>query len=663
MAFADFVQSEDKIISKSVKEDLKRLKTESDTKLKHISDAYKTMLLATTDGIVSGLADTSEDINDVITGVDFSGTITTPPRIQTPIPTPTPTPEMEPESQKTPSDSGTEEIVQAVHTTHIAEVAQNDSLLGSVKSLNTNIIDLGESVDTISAEMIGNSTFAEEQDREQSVYDDDMLDAAEATAEGIGDIASGLESDDEKTDVGSLLKAIAAAGLIVGIFKGKDLLKGITLWRLGMVKRIKDMYVGIGKGMFNITKSVALNVNRFIIQPLGSAFKKFSPQWLRNIGTSIGQKGMPVLNRLRSLFQWFRNNRIVSFLDDIIRTGTGAASSLFSKIKSVFDVFKSVAMRIPGVAGLVKKVGLVVGKVARFAGLVGVIIMVVDALVQGIMGAFKGWTEGGTLYEKIVGGITGAIRGVWKSIVGDLTNLVFDLIGFMIGGIGKLFGIKGMSKMGDAIKKFDIMVVFDMFMDTVKWFFLVAVPGVFKGIKMLFSKDGRKKLWKVITTAISDLISTIWEGLKNIVGGIGSRISNWWKGGDEDLKSTIPHKGKTAEAFKESFNSTLTTPEAALTSTPIGTSPTIVPFTPMTVEERMDMHGRGEQYKEWKEKNKRGKGLMDTANENKETERSITNIITTNQLIPQTAVQVSNGTTTVAFPESGTDQNATKAKY
>ena len=662
MAFADFVQSEEKIISESVKEDLKRLKTESDTKLKHISDAYKTMLLATTDGIVSGLSDASEDINNVITGVDFSGTITTPPRIQTPIPTPTPTPEIEPESQKTPSDSGTEEIVQAVHTTHIAEIAQNDSLLGSVKSLNTNIIDLGESVDTISAEMIGNNTFAEEQDREQSVYDDDMLDAAETTAEGIGDIASGLESDDEKTDVGSLLKAIAAAGLIVGIFKGKDLIKNITLWRLGMVKHIKDMYVGIGKGMFGITKSVALNVNRFIIQPLGSIFKKFSPQWLRNIGTSIGQKGMPVLNRLRSLFQWFRNNRIVSFLDDIIRTGTGAASSLFSKMKSVFDVFKSVAMRVPGVAGLVKKVGLVVGKVARFAGLVGVIIMVVDGLVQGIMGAFKGWTEGGTLYEKIVGGITGAIRGVWKSIVGDLTNLVFDLIGFMIGGIGKLFGIESMGKLGDAIKKFDIMVVYDKFLDMVRWIFLKAIPGVFKGIKMLFSKDGRKKLWKVISTAISDLISTIWEGLKGIVGGIGSRISNWWKGG-EDIKSTVPDKGKTAEAFRESFNNTLTTPEAALTSTPTGTSPTTVPFTPMTVEERIDMHGRGEQYREWKEKNKRGKDLMDTANENKETERSITNIITTNQLIPQTAVQVSNGTTTVAFPESGTDHNATKAKY
>ena len=117
MAFADFVQSEEKIISESVKENLDRLQKDSDTKLKTIFKSLVGFAAATTNGIISGMANAKNELQTVNEKTNLSNKITNIKPVKT-------IPQL---TQTNGTESSAEE--QELHTTHLTEIVKNTALL------------------------------------------------------------------------------------------------------------------------------------------------------------------------------------------------------------------------------------------------------------------------------------------------------------------------------------------------------------------------------------------------------------------------------------------------------------------------------------------------------------------------------------------------------
>jgi len=121
--------------------------------------------------------------------------------------------------------------------------------------------------------------------------------------------------------------------------------------------------------------------------------------------------------------------------------------------------------------------------------------MGIFAIVDGVMGAFKGFTEtAGSLPEKIIMGISGFISGIVSGFVGGFLDLGKMLIGFVLG----LFGL---DEIKEKLASFSFReVIMDMmmsiprfvidyikgFVSTIKDAFTGEDGGIMKGLKVIF---------------------------------------------------------------------------------------------------------------------------------------------------------------------------------
>ena len=264
------------------------------------------------------------------------------------------------------------------------------------------------------------------------------------------------EAEDAKKKDGSIASMLKSAvsdsgffGKIVGIF---TFLAGIIVGFVGEIfRKIKSL---------TIVKKIL-----GIFDPVIDFIKGLKTLFTSGAGSMASQiKNLKLFKVIKTIF------KPVTAIFSVVGKAFGFVVSTFSKafdfIKPVFSFVKELG---DGGGKLSKfltsiakffKIGLKVGStLAKGIPIIGQIIMVIEGLVYGIIGAFKGFTETeGNIVQKIVGGLKGMLSGILKGIVGSLVNIVVDFVGF----IGGLFGFEDFKK---SLYDFDVNKYIDIFFD------------------------------------------------------------------------------------------------------------------------------------------------------------------------------------------------------
>ena len=252
-----------------------------------------------------------------------------------------------------------------------------------------------------------------------------------------------------------------------------------------MVKEfIKD------NGWFNtILSSIAL---------LGGVIVGFIGEVIRKI------KSFKIVKSILKIFEPVKN--FFSAIGKAFRSVASTFSKAFDFIKPVFTFIKElgsggkISKLFTSIASFFK-IGLKIGTtLAKGIPLIGQIIMVIEGLVYGIMGAFKGFTETeGNIIQKIAGGLIGFIKGAIKGVFGGLINLVID-------GIGWLGGLLGFDNFKEMLYDFDINKYIGVIIDS------IAMPAKFI---IDFFSDFSENMKKVGAFFVS-IGDSIMVGLKKI---------------------------------------------------------------------------------------------------------------------------------------------------
>jgi len=325
-------------------------------------------------------------------------------------------------------------------------------------------------------------------------------DEAEAAKKGKGTDVMFKEAIQESGWLGKILGSIAFfGGAIVGFFT--EFAKGIKTFFLKIEKGIYKLFPGI-KGA---------------IVGMQLRFEAFRFNLLNTFG-----KGGRISKLLGSFGEMFK--RLDKIFGPIVKGARATISGIITTVKLVggyignlgkglFDLIKPVFNVIKGLTegsqggkfftSILKffKIGVKVGgALAKGIPIIGQIIMIIEGLVYGVMGAFKGFTETeGNIIQKIAGGLIGFIKGAIKGVFGGLINLVID-------GIGWLGGLLGFDNFKEMLYDFDINKYIGWLID------IIAMP--FKLIIDFFS-DFSENMKKVGAFFVS-IGDSIMGGLRKI---------------------------------------------------------------------------------------------------------------------------------------------------
>ena len=226
-----------------------------------------------------------------------------------------------------------------------------------------------------------------------------------------------------------------------------------------------------------------------------------------------------------------------AFIDDIVKNFKGFKNWLGSGItriakflKPVGDFFKSIfnmgktfvagSKTATGLLSFAKAFGATLGKL--FLPLT--ILMGVWDLVTGFIDGFSN-TEG-DMFNKIVGGLTGGIGKVAKTLIG----IPLDLLKSAVKWLGEKMGFD--MKFLDSFKFEDIIGdIFDGFKDmiiSIKDDVVNGLKGIFKGFTKLFSGD--------VKGGLGDIVGSIKDILLAPINGFVKMIEKIF---DFDMKSII----------------------------------------------------------------------------------------------------------------------------
>ena len=158
----------------------------------------------------------------------------------------------------------------------------------------------------------------------------------------------------------------------------------------GVFSRIGQTFANIGKSISNVAK----NVKTFVMKPFAKIGQFFS-----KIGKSAAG-------------------------------GSKVIGAIVKKVGSMFNIFKKVG-------SFFGKIAKVAGMVARVVGKIFLPLTVFFAGLETIKGAFEGFTKTeGSLIDKIIGGVMGAIGGLFDFFISWPINLVKNLISWIAGALG-----------------------------------------------------------------------------------------------------------------------------------------------------------------------------------------------------------------------------------
>ncbi|MBM37952.1 MAG: hypothetical protein CMO97_02650 [Woeseia sp.] len=342
----------------------------------------------------------------------------------------------------------------------------------------------------------------------------------------IGDMAKDAGGFGFLGIVGAILFAIT--GLVAGIIKGiVDSFKLLTA--------LTDR--AFGRRITQFRKGLSTRVSA-LFRPITGFFDAIADAF-RKAGTGKFVRGNQYLGRLvKPLTDFFIFVKRVG--DGFRQMGRNFKAFFLSfsvirqqlrNFRSVFDAFTPIAKEGGKVGKYLAELGKVVkpffnifARLGRFLG--GPITLAIFSLVDGIFGAFKGFTEtAGSLPVKILGAIQGFGAGIISGFVGGLLDLGKMLVGFIAG----LFGFDGVK---EALASFSFReMIFDGIM-----FPFRALMSLFDGEEGNMFSD----LASSMIQGIVDIFATIKNFVVDKFKAVGRSIAGFFGFGGGDEESTAP---------------------------------------------------------------------------------------------------------------------------
>ena len=364
-------------------------------------------------------------------------------------------------------------------------------------------------------------------------------------------IRSDLLAEKEREAEEAKREADRKEGSIAGMLKSAVKDSGFFGKIVGIFAFLAGVIVGFVAEVFRKIKSLSI-VKKIlgIFDPVIDFIKGLKTLFTGGAGSMLSKiKDLKLFKTIKTIF------KPVTAIFSVVGKAFGFVVSTFSKafdfIKPVFGFIKELGDGGGKISKFFSsiskffKVGLKVGStLAKGIPIIGQVIMVIEGLVFGIIGAFKGFTETeGSVVEKIVGGLKGLLSGIVKGIVGSLVNIVVDFIGF----IGGLFGFEDFKQ---SLYDFDVNKYIDMFFDflfmpidavvdffsdftenikKVGAFFTDLGAGMMSGLRKVgaFFSDIGESISISVETAVEmykQYVMNVWSGFLNVFGAVFDKV-------------------------------------------------------------------------------------------------------------------------------------------
>lgn len=302
---------------------------------------------------------------------------------------------------------------------------------------------------------------------------------ADAIKEGSEDVNPALGEGEQATDEPSASQEATDAI--------KDNRK-----ELGGIGTLLAVAAGVLKGLV----IGAVNYLKMIGGGIARVFGKLIPQRIKGFGTSImnGIKGMgtSLVNSLKNFGSMLKNLFTSSKLGQGFMKGVEMVKTFFSRVGGILakvgNFFKPIFTALNAITGTTGKIGGIFSRIGSFvkgfmavAGKVATVVSkaflpltVVVALFKGITASFEKFAEGDFL-----GGIGAFLDGIFKFLVVDLLDILYDVVMFIPKMIMRALGL---DEMADMFDDFSFAGLWDGFKAGFMDFFRVTLPNMLDGV-------------------------------------------------------------------------------------------------------------------------------------------------------------------------------------
>jgi hypothetical protein len=290
-----------------------------------------------------------------------------------------------------------------------------------------------------------------------------------------------------------------------------------------IIAKIKAMqwYIKIIAFFDNIGKTFA-RIKSFIVgsklyQKVEDIFSKMG-KIFGGIGRFFGKIGSFLGKVLQPVFGFIRRMPISKFIGDLSRIIGKVFSFIVTPIKFLMKLF--------GSAGALKKIFKIGKGLARLLSKLALPITIIMAIVESVIGAFKGYKTDG-----VIGAIKGGLKGLLNGLFGWLIDIPKDLISWML----NMFGFENASKWLDS------------------WNF----ASLFDNLWEMFSN-----LWDQIISTISAVtdwwknwsFEGVWQSIKDFFFGIWDSVIDWLEGVGGQISDVF---GNAANFLNDFYKSVL----------------------------------------------------------------------------------------------------------
>ena len=328
----------------------------------------------------------------------------------------------------------------------------------------------------------------------------------------------------------------AAGSLLDILMKGLGLLalwalfKWIQSWDIEAMseaaKKVAEVITSLTNGLLGI--GAWIGVDRIVkfftgTSPTGNFIQRIKDAmkntWMGRMATRIKDffdiKGKDAKqltkwqSRLANIQKWFKESWLGRLVDRIklFFGQKGSGGKLMTKVGNLFTSIAGLFGKIPG---LTKILNFVKGA-AKFLGRIFVPVTVIMSLWEAVSGFMTGFAETeGNLFQKIMGGIGGAIKSLLDFFVFGIAEMVQDVIIWLL----ELFGFDGAAT---AVGDFNLVgFIKEKVFAVIDWFMLIFQDPM----------AAMNQLWATITGGAGALLDLIWNPLKKGIAWV-MRLFGW----------------------------------------------------------------------------------------------------------------------------------------
>ena len=308
--------------------------------------------------------------------------------------------------------------------------------------------------------IVGNDLLKMEQQRELTAY-------LQKIGENTKESNDKKEDDKKKKDDGDDFKVSGIAGVFGAAAASLLIIPGFAV---GFVEGIgKILGVGKGKGggflgrlgksIKGLFTTVKMGIQLFF-QSIGGAFKSFFKT--NKVGILLSKAFKPMFDGVKFLITQVKG--IGKMFGGIGKGGKilGMFTKIFSPIKQFFTAFAKLAPKFFALG--------------RTLGKLFLPVTIVFGIFDGLKGAIDGAAKEEGFFNKLIGGLGGALKGVLGNLIGLPLDLLKD-------GVAWILGKFGMNDAADALKSFSFKDLIGKIIDAP----VNYLKGIVENIKGIFT--------------------------------------------------------------------------------------------------------------------------------------------------------------------------------